>query len=331
MPRVRRALRWPRLCHVIAPCCPIVVNCSADGESVRLRKFPAMSSDTAEVRDGTCFAEVTPEPLDLNKYVEMVADDGAGAIATFSGVTRNSFQGKRTEKLEYEAYVPMAARKLLVSACRAWWRQAGSGGSASAASLSAHCPPFSPWPRHAHDCPVRVGAVPSGVRALDAVQGGDSAPHRDGACGGGQRGDCVFVGAPPGSTGGASMRGVRSKREGCVRAVCANARQACVCVAVGQHRSEASEVQRLETWKRGQTGGRGFGNVTRQQQQAAWAAVHTAPAVRCSACRVAAPARSIPSPLLTCCCAVRCPPLPGLPLGHRRIEGDGAHLEEGVL
>ncbi|PSC68707.1 Molybdopterin synthase catalytic subunit [Micractinium conductrix] len=95
----------------------------ADGESVRLRKFPAMSSDTAEVRDGTCFAEVTPEPLDLNKYVEMVADDGAGAIATFSGVTRNSFQGKRTEKLEYEAYVPMAARKLLElchQACARW-------------------------------------------------------------------------------------------------------------------------------------------------------------------------------------------------------------------
>lgn len=71
--------------------------------------------DSAEMQDGACFVEVTPGPLVLDKYVGLVGDGGAGAIATFVGVTRNSFQGKRTERLEYEAYVPMAAKKLLVS------------------------------------------------------------------------------------------------------------------------------------------------------------------------------------------------------------------------
>ena len=72
--------------------------------------------DAAELRDGPCLALVTPAPLSTEALVAAVADDGAGAIATFTGVTRNSFQGKPTERLEYEAYVPMAAKKLLVGA-----------------------------------------------------------------------------------------------------------------------------------------------------------------------------------------------------------------------
>ena len=57
--------------------------------------------------DGVC-VEVSAEPLSLDRYVAAVADDGAGAIATFIGVTRNTFEGKRVARLEYEAYVPMA-------------------------------------------------------------------------------------------------------------------------------------------------------------------------------------------------------------------------------
>lgn len=66
------------------------------------------------LQEGACYAEVTPDALDQSKYVELVADPGAGAIASFVGVTRNSFQGKATERLEYEAYIPMAAKKLMV-------------------------------------------------------------------------------------------------------------------------------------------------------------------------------------------------------------------------
>lgn len=53
------------------------------------------------------FLEVVAEPLSLDRCVAAVADDSAGAIATFIGVTRNTFEGKRVLRLEYEAYTPM--------------------------------------------------------------------------------------------------------------------------------------------------------------------------------------------------------------------------------
>eukprot|EP00897_Mesotaenium_endlicherianum_P008783 jgi/Mesen1/7933/ME000422S07090 len=56
--------------------------------------------------------EVTAEPLDLNKYVNWVHDNAAGGISTFTGTTRDSFDGKKVVRLEYEAYVPMALSKL---------------------------------------------------------------------------------------------------------------------------------------------------------------------------------------------------------------------------
>ena len=60
---------------------------------------------------------VTPDVLNLSQYVAYVQDEGAGAVATFSGVTRNVFQGKRVIQLEYEAYDAMAAKVLRVSSC----------------------------------------------------------------------------------------------------------------------------------------------------------------------------------------------------------------------
>ncbi len=62
---------------------------------------------------------VTGEPLDLNQFVAFVSDPSAGAISTFSGVTRNNFNGKAVKKLEYEAYVPMAVKKIEVGVCMA--------------------------------------------------------------------------------------------------------------------------------------------------------------------------------------------------------------------
>ena len=41
-----------------------------------------------------------------------VTDPGAGAIATFSGTTRDNFEGKEVVQLEYEGYVPMAESEL---------------------------------------------------------------------------------------------------------------------------------------------------------------------------------------------------------------------------
>eukprot|EP00887_Chlorella_sp_A99_P005701 scaffold1.g5701.t1 len=73
-------------------------------------------ADRTALREGRCYAEVTPAPLELGALAALVEDPSAGAVATFTGTTRNSFQGKPTLKLEYEAYVPMAAKKLMVGA-----------------------------------------------------------------------------------------------------------------------------------------------------------------------------------------------------------------------
>ena len=64
--------------------------------------------------EGDIFVEVTGSPLSLNTLSQQVEDPGAGAIATFMGVTRNNFDGKEVLKLEYEAYKPMAKKKLMV-------------------------------------------------------------------------------------------------------------------------------------------------------------------------------------------------------------------------
>lgn len=58
------------------------------------------------------YVQVTSDPLDLAKISELVADPSVGAISTFSGVTRNHFQGKTVVRLEYEAYEPMALKKM---------------------------------------------------------------------------------------------------------------------------------------------------------------------------------------------------------------------------
>lgn len=60
------------------------------------------------------FVEVTDSALSLEACARKVASDSAGAIATFSGVTRNDFNGKEVLRLEYEAYNPMAEKKLKV-------------------------------------------------------------------------------------------------------------------------------------------------------------------------------------------------------------------------
>jgi molybdopterin synthase catalytic subunit len=52
--------------------------------------------------------QITDTPIDPEKLRAAIADPGSGAVATFVGVTRNSFAGKEVLHLEYEAYAPMA-------------------------------------------------------------------------------------------------------------------------------------------------------------------------------------------------------------------------------
>ncbi|KNA24345.1 hypothetical protein SOVF_016450 [Spinacia oleracea] len=62
-------------------------------------------------------------PIDIIKYINFVRAPKCGAIATFSGTTRDTFDGKAVVELRYEAYVPMAIRciKSICTSARETW------------------------------------------------------------------------------------------------------------------------------------------------------------------------------------------------------------------
>jgi len=58
------------------------------------------------------FIVITHDTLQVEQVSKQVTDTGTGATSLFVGTTRDTFQGKKVIKLEYEAYVPMAKKKL---------------------------------------------------------------------------------------------------------------------------------------------------------------------------------------------------------------------------
>ncbi|HVD87153.1 MAG TPA: molybdopterin converting factor subunit 1 [Solirubrobacterales bacterium] len=56
--------------------------------------------------DGTPHVRVTPEPLSAERLTTVVATNHSGAIVTFQGTTRD------VERLDYEAYEPMASEQI---------------------------------------------------------------------------------------------------------------------------------------------------------------------------------------------------------------------------
>nr|WP_153868408.1 MULTISPECIES: molybdenum cofactor biosynthesis protein MoaE [Myxococcaceae] len=55
---------------------------------------------------------VVDRPLVLEEVVSAVAGEAYGGLVTFTGSVRDSTRGRRVVKLEYEAYPPMAERRL---------------------------------------------------------------------------------------------------------------------------------------------------------------------------------------------------------------------------
>ena len=53
---------------------------------------------------------LSEEPLSLDRVVDEVRSEEAGAIATFTGTTRNNSRGRIVTHLDYEAYEGMAER-----------------------------------------------------------------------------------------------------------------------------------------------------------------------------------------------------------------------------
>ena len=68
-----------------------------DGDEVAV--IPPVSGGAFRVRE---------DPLSLDAVVAEVADERAGAVATFTGTVRRQSRGREVTRLEYEAYAEMA-------------------------------------------------------------------------------------------------------------------------------------------------------------------------------------------------------------------------------
>jgi len=102
--------RHPKLARVL-PRCRLAVDqtFAQDGDPVpdgaEVAVIPPVSGGSGRFR-------VVNRPLDLAEVVEAVSGPGNGGVVTFRGDVRDETRGKRVVRLEYEAYVPMAERKL---------------------------------------------------------------------------------------------------------------------------------------------------------------------------------------------------------------------------
>lgn len=58
------------------------------------------------------YYEISHEPINIQSVIDKVVDRNAGAVSTFIGTVREITRGKKTLYLVYEAYEPMAVKKL---------------------------------------------------------------------------------------------------------------------------------------------------------------------------------------------------------------------------
>jgi len=56
--------------------------------------------------------QITEEKLQLSSIIAAITVPEAGAVSSFSGNTRNNFNGKKVARLEYEGYIQMAEKEM---------------------------------------------------------------------------------------------------------------------------------------------------------------------------------------------------------------------------
>ncbi len=96
------------------------------------------------------------EPIDAQVVTNVVRHPGAGAVLTFAGDARNTFEGRVVDRLEYEAYPEMAVPEM----------------ERIREDVSVQ------WPMVRLAIVHRVGCVPVGEASVVIAV---SAPHRDAA------------------------------------------------------------------------------------------------------------------------------------------------------
>mmetsp|Transcript_72834 Transcript_72834/g.201955 ORF Transcript_72834/g.201955 Transcript_72834/m.201955 type:complete len:208 (+) Transcript_72834:77-700(+) len=75
-------------------------------------------AEMSGAQDLVTFMDLTHAPLDVAALERRVASPACGAVSTFSGITRDTFNGKRVLRLEYEAYNKMALKEMVAIASR---------------------------------------------------------------------------------------------------------------------------------------------------------------------------------------------------------------------
>lgn len=101
----------PALAPRLGPCRVALDHAFVDARApVRGASEVAVIPPVSGGHDGPPRIAVLAAPLSLQAVVEAVEHAEAGGIATFTGNVRRNSRGQTIERLEYEAYEPMAVR-----------------------------------------------------------------------------------------------------------------------------------------------------------------------------------------------------------------------------
>lgn len=156
---------------------------------------PSTSIDVHQVTPAGDVLALTHDPLDCMAITNSVGDDGAGAIATFIGTTRDSFEGgqstmsargselmavspgKRVTRLTYEAYSALCIRTFASIVSRARALSSCTNAHALPSSSAPAPSPTDPSPSTLKRIALhhRLGEVPVGQASIIIAV---SSPHR---------------------------------------------------------------------------------------------------------------------------------------------------------